>query len=171
MLTARDRQAFALRVEVEVLSENEMLTEQGDRVHTGSRTSSTAVSPGSSPPISPSCAGSIRSTLSCAAPVRPGIGVLAVPRRRPGGQAGWHMTCFGSQETTPVEHFRRPGHRGNGDQPPCNQPRAHRGPGRAAVCAGRSNAAGGHRRYGDQAMVRSLAVDAAAAASSLPADA
>ena len=101
---SRDRQAFAIRGQgVKVLSENELLTAEGKRVHTGE-----------SEPLNRRFAQSFTEHFAALCEKYPVyadlrnicdlalVGAL-IRAEDLGGQAGWHMTCFGDPEAYQVE--------------------------------------------------------------------
>ncbi len=104
VLASQDRQAFAVRGQgVKVLSENELLTAEGKRVHTGE-----------SEPLNRQFARSFTEHFQALAKKYPVyadlrnicdlalVGAL-VRAEDLTGQAGWHMTCFGDPEAYQVE--------------------------------------------------------------------
>ncbi len=104
VLASRDRQAFAIRGQgVKVLSENELLTAEGKRVHTGE-----------SEPLNRRFAQSFTAHFAALCKKYPVyadlrnicdlalVGAL-IRAEDLGGQAGWHMTCFGDPEAYRVE--------------------------------------------------------------------
>jgi len=104
VLAARDRQAFALRGQgVKVLSENEMLTEQGERVHTGqSDELNSRFARQFTTHFAELCQkypvyAELRNLFDLA------LAFSLCREEDLPGKAGWHMTCFGSQGNYPIE--------------------------------------------------------------------
>lgn len=104
VLASQDRQAFALRGQgLKVLSENELLTAEGERVHTGR-----------SEPLNRQFAESFTRHFEALANRYPvyaelrNLGDLAlvgalIREEDLAGRVGWHMTCFGPSGGYPVE--------------------------------------------------------------------
>jgi hypothetical protein len=104
VLAAEDRHAFAIRGQgVKVLSENELLTAQGRRVHTGA-----------SEPLNRQFAQSFTEHFDALCGKYPIYAelrnlcdlalVAALVREEDlAGKTGWHMTCFGDPGAFPVE--------------------------------------------------------------------